>query len=622
MDGDLLLALELQERYDREGAKEEAGPQRPGGGEMCVVDPAWELLDPNPDIHALFLQYNQLFFWGKLAGVEVRWSPRMTLCAGVCSYERRGGLCSIRLSKPLLSFRPRKDLVETLLHEMIHALLFVTHNNRDRESHGPEFLKHMNRINGLTGAKISVYHSFHDEVNEFRKHWWRCDGPCQDRKPYYGYVKRAMNRAPSSHDPWWADHQRTCGGTYIKIKEPEPKTRDKTKEAEKPAPRSDKKEETSKDQGKSPAAMKGKSDGVDIHIFGGPGYRLGGSSPSAGSGQRPGIPSLFAGAGQRLGGAEKIQTPIPSSSQSTMTLPKLPMNQILKYTTPLPNNKTESQPAAPRVPKISVANTKAFINIGGVPVKVPYKNVRPTNVVHPVPRGDHFTSMTQKKTSSEPLTSSQSSQKRTSSEPLTSSQKRTSSEPLTSSQSSQKRTSSEPLTSSQSSQKRTSSEPLTSSQKRTSSEPMTSSQSSQKRTSSEPMTSSQSSQKRTSSEPMTSSQSSQKRTSSEPLTSSQSSQKRTSSEPLTSSQSSASASQGSSWGAVQPPKRPRLEPPRSIKDFFQNVPGGGSSIPTITIPDEGGAHSSDQGRKVSCPVCQAKVPEAQINQHLDSCLAS
>ena len=30
-----------------------------------------------------------------------------------------------------------------------------------------------------------------------------------------------MNRAPSPRDTWWADHKRTCGGTYTKIKEPE-----------------------------------------------------------------------------------------------------------------------------------------------------------------------------------------------------------------------------------------------------------------------------------------------------------------------------------------------------------------------------------------------------------------
>lgn len=68
---------------------------------------------------------------------------------------------------------------------------------------------------------FQIYHSFHDEVDVYRQHWWRCDGPCQNRKPYFGYVKRAMNRAPSALDPWWEDHRRTCGGTYIKVKEPE-----------------------------------------------------------------------------------------------------------------------------------------------------------------------------------------------------------------------------------------------------------------------------------------------------------------------------------------------------------------------------------------------------------------
>lgn len=76
----------------------------------------------------------------------------------------------------------------------------------------------------LLSAKLSpnqVYHSFHNEVDEYRRHWWRCDGPCQSKKPYYGYIKRATNRAPSVHDHWWAEHQKTCGGTFIKVKEPE-----------------------------------------------------------------------------------------------------------------------------------------------------------------------------------------------------------------------------------------------------------------------------------------------------------------------------------------------------------------------------------------------------------------
>ncbi|KAM8817641.1 DNA-dependent metalloprotease SPRTN isoform 2-T2 [Rhynchonycteris naso] len=173
MDEDLLLALRLQEEWNLPVSER---PQTPEP--LSLVDESWELVDPTPDLQALFVQFNDRFFWGLLEAVEVKWSRRMTLCAGICTYEGKGGMCSIRLSEPLLKLRPRKDLVE-------------------------------------------IYHTFHDEVDEYRQHWWRCDGPCQFRKPYYGYVKRATNRAPSVHDYWWAEHQNTCGGTYIKIKEPE-----------------------------------------------------------------------------------------------------------------------------------------------------------------------------------------------------------------------------------------------------------------------------------------------------------------------------------------------------------------------------------------------------------------
>lgn len=88
--------------------------------ELSLVDPLWETIDPTPNVHELFLDFDSKFFAGKLKSVEVRWSKRMTLCAGVCSYEGLGGLCSIRLSEPLLKLRPRKDLVETLLVKFLN----------------------------------------------------------------------------------------------------------------------------------------------------------------------------------------------------------------------------------------------------------------------------------------------------------------------------------------------------------------------------------------------------------------------------------------------------------------------------------------------------------------------
>jgi hypothetical protein len=72
---------------------------------------------------------------------------------------------------------------------------------------------------------MQVYHTFIDEVEHHQKHWWRCDGPCQTRSPYFGYVKRAMNRAPAPTDRWWSDHKAGCSGTFIKIREPEPKVK-------------------------------------------------------------------------------------------------------------------------------------------------------------------------------------------------------------------------------------------------------------------------------------------------------------------------------------------------------------------------------------------------------------
>jgi len=221
-DEDFALALKLfTELNEGEGEQSQSVKGGKPDEKLSIVDPSWELIDPVPNIHELFVQFNAAYFDGMLASVSVQWSPRMTLCAGLCYYERRGKCCSIKLSAPLLKLRPRKDLVETLLHEMIHALLFVTDNNKDHDGHGPEFHKHMYRINKETGTNITVYHSFHDEVDHHRQHWWRCDGPCVKRPPFFGIVRRAMNRAPSPRDRWWNDHKQKCGGAFTKIKEPE-----------------------------------------------------------------------------------------------------------------------------------------------------------------------------------------------------------------------------------------------------------------------------------------------------------------------------------------------------------------------------------------------------------------
>ncbi|XP_022071198.2 DNA-dependent metalloprotease SPRTN [Acanthochromis polyacanthus] len=341
-------------------------PERP----LSIVDESWEMLDPSPDVRAMFLEFNDMFFWGKLSGVEVRWSPRMTLCAGVCSYEGRGGLCSIRLSEPLLKLRPRKDLVETLLHEMIHALLFVTQNNRDRDGHGPEFCKHMHRINKASGTKITVYHSFHDEVDVYRQHWWRCNGPCQSRKPYFGFVKRAMNRAPSSLDPWWEDHRRTCGGTYTKVKEPEGYGKKGKKDGKTM-------EKKASGNGKPSSTTPGSSRSQDIRNvipFSGKGFVLGGSSQNSTSSSPSNkalVPVVRTPLSSPLSSPKNFFT--PSSPAKSLTSPV--RSGLGDSTSGIPSSSPSVRAATstgkkPPV-KRSVGNTRVFVNINGSPVRIP-----------------------------------------------------------------------------------------------------------------------------------------------------------------------------------------------------------------------------------------------------------
>ncbi len=108
--------------------------------ELPLTEEELELLEPAPDIHALFVHYNELYFESKLGACSGEWlgglgrhggcwfccavevlapatqallsfvsfavewsSARMTRCGGTCELLGGGaGGCRIKLSKPLL----------------------------------------------------------------------------------------------------------------------------------------------------------------------------------------------------------------------------------------------------------------------------------------------------------------------------------------------------------------------------------------------------------------------------------------------------------------------------------------------------------------------------------------
>ncbi|CAF1115864.1 unnamed protein product [Adineta ricciae] len=112
--------------------------------------------DLTSNIHQLFNQLNVDYFSEQLSSTCIQWDQRTNGCGAVCLYQSEENSCRITLSEPLLRSRPRTDLIETLLHEMIHVYLYITKQIRDRRIHNEDFLYHMLRINDLSGMNIKM----------------------------------------------------------------------------------------------------------------------------------------------------------------------------------------------------------------------------------------------------------------------------------------------------------------------------------------------------------------------------------------------------------------------------------------------------------------------------------
>jgi len=164
---DASVAVELNKEYSQEENTKKEDKLLLLKSALSIVSPDWETLDPNPDIQVLFQEFNERFFDGKLIFCTLEWTKNMELgqleWAGKCEYQEQYWRAHISLSEQILKRRPRKDTVETLLHEMIHAYVFMT--RQISGGHDSEFLFHMDRINKETGASITVHHGFLEEVD-------------------------------------------------------------------------------------------------------------------------------------------------------------------------------------------------------------------------------------------------------------------------------------------------------------------------------------------------------------------------------------------------------------------------------------------------------------------------
>lgn len=190
------------------------------------------MVEPRPDIHELFCYYNSLYFSDALGACIVSWDPRLTSMAASCDCVEEG-LCEIQLSVPLLKCRSSADIKNILLHEMIHAFLWIMHKNSNHSDHGSKFWNIANSINSnskddnqrpCSGYNINIHHDFqYEEITDIT-HLWMC-ASCGDS------IKREINKEPSLGDCieknvdnncgnlscGWHMHMKLCPGRYEKV---------------------------------------------------------------------------------------------------------------------------------------------------------------------------------------------------------------------------------------------------------------------------------------------------------------------------------------------------------------------------------------------------------------------
>lgn len=173
------------------------------------------LVEHYPSINELFLIFDAKYFSNKLRTCTIlEWSDRMTNSAGIC-YLRIPVI--IRLSRKLLSLRPFADIIDTLLHEMIHAYLFISKIPSGPQGHGLPFRQLMMKINQREGSRIAITHRMFAEVAAQRSCAWRCSSICRQKLLHYGWVRQVVSRPPQTHDHWPEGHQRNCGRIFIDI---------------------------------------------------------------------------------------------------------------------------------------------------------------------------------------------------------------------------------------------------------------------------------------------------------------------------------------------------------------------------------------------------------------------
>lgn len=162
------------------------------------------LREPLPNLYEVFRIYNEKYFDNVIRGFAFRWCGQLRSIAGRArTYPHRW----ISLSKEIHVGRTMKIMVETLLHEMVHAYLFCI-SDREAMDHGPRFLEVMNDVNARSGLSIAVFdngglnHIMHLQTI------WQCTN-CKE--------EMVRLRPVRPNDKSVKNHAKTCSGSWVVV---------------------------------------------------------------------------------------------------------------------------------------------------------------------------------------------------------------------------------------------------------------------------------------------------------------------------------------------------------------------------------------------------------------------
>lgn len=167
------------------------------------METPYKHLNPQTQLGELFDILDKTYFDGLFSdyNIDVKWSAKMKKKAGACGYKRGVKLLKITLSTPILSSRSNWEIIDILLHEMVHAYTIIKNLKLD---HGSDFQACADKIRKKGGYEIKTCHRFFKEAKASNTFFWKCD-QC------YTVVGRTNKRKPTFKHGF---HNIPCNGVF------------------------------------------------------------------------------------------------------------------------------------------------------------------------------------------------------------------------------------------------------------------------------------------------------------------------------------------------------------------------------------------------------------------------